>query len=63
MFEVAYYYEHMPWERPEKEVRMMKKTGINIVRIDESAWSTIRTAERCIQRVVIIQICINGPFD
>ena len=33
-------YEYMPYERLEQDVKMMKKAGINVVRIAESTWST-----------------------
>jgi beta-galactosidase len=41
LFGVAYYDEYMPYERLEKDVAMMKETGINVVRIAESTWSTV----------------------
>lgn len=41
LFGVAYYDEYMPYERLEKDVRMMTETGINVVRIAESTWSTV----------------------
>lgn len=34
----AYYYEYMPQERLDKDVRLMKEAGINTVRIAESTW-------------------------
>jgi beta-galactosidase len=37
---VAYYDEYMPYERLERDVRMMREAGINVVRIAESTWST-----------------------
>lgn len=37
---VAYYDEYMPYERLEKDVEMMKRAGINVVRVFESTWST-----------------------
>lgn len=40
LFGAAYYDEYMPCERLEKDVAMMKKAGINVVRIAESTWST-----------------------
>lgn len=40
MFGVAYYDEYMPYERLEEDIRLMKKAGINTVRIAESTWST-----------------------
>lgn len=41
LFGVAYYDEYMPYERLEKDVAMMRQTGINVVRIAESTWSTV----------------------
>jgi beta-galactosidase len=41
LFEAAYYDEYAPNERLEEDVRMMKATGITVVRIAESAWGTL----------------------
>ncbi len=41
LFGVAYYDEYMPYERLEKDVKMMQESGINFVRIAESTWSTV----------------------
>ena len=41
LYGVAYYDEYMPYDRLEKDVKMMKETGINVVRIAESTWSTV----------------------
>ncbi|MDO4292594.1 MAG: beta-galactosidase [Eubacteriales bacterium] len=41
LYGVAYYDEYMPYERLEKDVEMMKRAGINLVRIAESTWSTL----------------------
>lgn len=41
LFGVAYYDEYMPYDRLEKDVKMMQETGINVVRIAESTWSTV----------------------
>lgn len=41
LFGVAYYDEYMPYERLEKDVAMMRESGINFVRIAESTWSTV----------------------
>lgn len=38
LYGVSYYYEYMPYERLEKDARMMKECGINMVRICESTW-------------------------
>ena len=40
LYGVAYYDEYMPYERLDKDVKMMKEAGINVVRIAESTWST-----------------------
>lgn len=45
LYGVAYYDEYMPYERLEKDVRMMKEAGINVVRIAESTWSTMEPQE------------------
>lgn len=42
---VAYYDEYMPYDRLEKDVKMMKAAGINLVRIAESTWSTCEPQE------------------
>jgi len=39
-FGAAYYDEYMPYERLDEDIRMMKKAGMNVVRIAESTWST-----------------------
>ncbi|MCM1259150.1 MAG: beta-galactosidase [Roseburia sp.] len=41
----AYYDEYMPEDRLEKDIAMMKKAGINLVRIGESTWSTYEPQE------------------
>ena len=41
MFGAAYYPEYMPCERMEKDFQMMKKAGINTIRVAESTWSTL----------------------
>lgn len=40
LFGAAYYDEYMPYERLAKDVEMMKRAGVNVVRIAESTWST-----------------------
>lgn len=45
LFGVAYYDEYMPYDRLDKDVEMMKKAGINTVRIAESTWSTCEPQE------------------
>ena len=45
LYGAAYYDEYMPYERLAKDVAMMKKAGINTVRIAESTWSTCEPQE------------------
>lgn len=45
LYGAAYYDEYMPYDRLEKDVQMMKKAGINTVRIAESTWSTCEPQE------------------
>lgn len=45
LYGVAYYDEYMPYDRLDVDVKMMKKAGINLVRIAESTWSTLEPEE------------------
>ena len=45
LFGAAYYDEYMPYERLDQDIAMMKKAGINTVRIAESTWSTCEPQE------------------
>ena len=45
LYGAAYYDEYMPYDRLQQDVAMMKKAGINIVRIAESTWSTCEPQE------------------
>ena len=45
LYGVAYYDEYMPYDRLDQDVEMMKKAGINTVRIAESTWSTCEPQE------------------
>lgn len=45
LFGVAYYDEYMPYDRLDRDIAMMKKAGINTVRIAESTWSTCEPRE------------------
>ena len=40
LYGVAYYPEYMPYDRLDKDVDLMKKAGITVVRVGESTWST-----------------------
>lgn len=41
LFGTAYYDEYMPYDRLDRDIEMMKKADINLVRIAESTWSTL----------------------
>jgi beta-galactosidase len=38
LYGAAYYPEYMPYERLEKDVELMKQSGIGVVRMGESSW-------------------------
>src|SRR6266480_3024102 len=40
LYGVAYYPEYMPYNRLDKDVELMQKAGITVVRVGESTWST-----------------------
>ena len=40
LYGVAYYPEYMPYNRISTDLEMMKKAGINTIRIAESSWSS-----------------------
>lgn len=42
---VAYYDEYMPEDRLASDIALMRETGINVVRIAESTWSTLEPEE------------------
>ena len=37
---VAYYHEYMPYERLDKDIELMKRAGITVVRVGESTWTS-----------------------
>ncbi len=45
LFGTAYYPEYMPYDRIDEDFDMMKKAGMNVVRIAESTWSTLERAD------------------
>ena len=45
LFGAAYYDEYMPYDRIEQDMAMMKKAGMNTIRIAESTWSTLEPQE------------------
>ena len=45
LYGAAYYDEYMPYDRLDQDIALMKKAGINTVRIAESTWSTCEPQE------------------
>ena len=45
LYGVSYYSEYMPYDRLEKDVQMMQETGISVVRVGESVWSSWEPSE------------------
>lgn len=41
LFGAAYYDEYMPYDRIQTDMQLMKKAGMNVIRIAESTWSTV----------------------
>ncbi len=64
LFGVAYYDEYMPYDRLEKDVKMMKESGINVVRIAESTWSTVEPQDNVFDfsHIDYWMPCIKGAF-
>jgi beta-galactosidase len=40
LYGVAYYPEYMPYDRLDKDITLMRKAGISVVRVGESTWSS-----------------------
>ncbi|MFN7994674.1 MAG: beta-galactosidase [Bryobacteraceae bacterium] len=40
LYGVAYYHEYMPYERLDRDVELMQKAGISVVRLGESTWTS-----------------------
>ena len=40
LYGASYYHEYMPYERLEKDVELMQKAGVSVVRLGESTWSS-----------------------
>jgi beta-galactosidase len=40
LYGAAYYPEYAPYERLEKDIELMQKAGITVVRVGESTWSS-----------------------
>lgn len=40
LYGASYYHEYMPYEQLEKDVELMQKAGISVVRLGESTWAS-----------------------
>ena len=40
LYGAAYYQEYMPDQRLDKDIELMKKAGLSVVRLGESTWSS-----------------------
>ena len=56
LYGAAYYDEYMPYDRLQQDVAMMKKAGINTVRIAESTWSTCEPQEGVFDFLHVIRV-------
>lgn len=45
LYGVSYYHEYMPYERLEKDVELMQKAGVTVVRLGESTWSSFEPSD------------------
>lgn len=45
LYGTAYYDEYMPYDRIDTDFSMMKRAGMNVIRIAESTWSTLEPTE------------------
>ena len=59
LYGAAYYDEYMPYDRLDKDVEMMKKAGINTVRIAESTWSTCEPQPGVFDFFHVEKMCIR----
>jgi beta-galactosidase len=40
LYGAAYYHEYMPYDRLDRDVELMQKAGISVVRLGESTWTS-----------------------
>ena len=45
LYGAAYYQEYMPTDRLDEDLKMMKESGISVVRLGESSWSLFEPRE------------------
>ena len=61
LYGVAYYYEYLPYDRLDEDIKMMKAAGINVVRIAESTWSTYEKQEGQFDFSTVIKVAYTEP--
>jgi beta-galactosidase len=40
LYGASYYHEYMPYDRLDKDIELMQKAGVTVVRLGESTWSS-----------------------
>lgn len=45
LYGASYYHEYMPYERLDRDVELMVKAGISVVRVGESTWTSFEPQE------------------
>lgn len=45
LYGASYYYEYMPGERLDEDIRLMKEAGLTAVRVGESTWGVFEPQE------------------
>ena len=45
LYGAGYYYEYMPYDRLDKDIELITRSGLNTVRIGESTWSSFEPAD------------------
>jgi len=45
LYGASYYWEYMPYERLERDVELMEKAGINLIRVGESSWGVLEPSD------------------
>lgn len=56
IYGAAYYAEYMPYERIDTDMQLMKKAGINTIRIAESSWSTWEPSDNNFDFTILHQV-------
>ena len=60
LYGTAYYPEYMPVRRISTDMEMMKKAGINTIRIAESSWSSFEPSDGVFDFSIVREILDNA---